>query len=567
MSIDPKVVAFDRSSAYVHHRAMVNRRENHPVDALELMRHAVEQSPENREYRLDLAELYCEMGCHEQSNRLLLDMLAQKDAPAECYYGLALNQLGMNDVEGAQHSLRMYRRAEPSGAHVAESVRLSAELEIYDEMNRPVSRKLHRAMSVGDRACAAMREGDNERALRLFERCLLLNSEQYEMRALYAMALLLSGDEERALQEAVASAEGFPPSARAMSVAALVLFGLEEEEKAERLIRKVIEERPIGAERRLLLYSLTEMGMHAEASECARLALQETPYDRKLLHVRAVGLSLSGAPEGRAERFWQRILRIDPEDCVASYYLKLCAEGKVSDCELTYAYQVPDDEYERRFAELSAKVDGGVTAVRGYWKNEPEFRQLIRWASETDDERLRRVAVTVYAAIDDPEAGSMLRSLLFGRELSPELKLHATTMLRLRGVDLKQVLPAGASEEGLVASDSETMLEDFLVGERQLLRYASEMLEDAYDVSALPALAMIWAVYRRHRGLRYDPLVSSEAASAALCYVYFLQRGERANVGELAKLFGCSERRLVFYAGLIAGVLDKLEGETKDEDL
>ena len=91
-----------------------------------------------------------------------------------------------------------------------------------------------------------------------------------------------------------------------MSVAALVLFGLEEEETAERLIRKVIGERPIGAERRLLLYSLTEMGMHAEAAECARLALQETPYDRRLLHVRAVGLSLSGAPEGRAERFWQR---------------------------------------------------------------------------------------------------------------------------------------------------------------------------------------------------------------------------------------------------------------------
>jgi tetratricopeptide (TPR) repeat protein len=95
---------------------MVNRREHNPVDALELMRQAVEQSPENREYRLDLAELYCEMGCHEQSSRLLLDMLVQKDAPAECYYGLALNQMGLNDLEGARRSLRMYRKADPDGA-------------------------------------------------------------------------------------------------------------------------------------------------------------------------------------------------------------------------------------------------------------------------------------------------------------------------------------------------------------------------------------------------------------------------------------------------------------------
>ena len=92
-----KVVAFKRSSAYVHHRAMMNRRENNIVDALELMRRAVEAAPENREYRLDLAELYCEMGCHEQSTQLLLDMLAEDDGPSECYYGLALNQLGMND--------------------------------------------------------------------------------------------------------------------------------------------------------------------------------------------------------------------------------------------------------------------------------------------------------------------------------------------------------------------------------------------------------------------------------------------------------------------------------------
>ena len=121
-----KVVAFKRSSAYVHHRAMMNRRENNIVDALELMRRAVESAPDNREYRLDLAELYCEMGCHEQSTRLLLDMLAEGDGPSECYYGLALNQLGMNDLAGARRSLSLYRRKEPEGAHLEEVERLAA---------------------------------------------------------------------------------------------------------------------------------------------------------------------------------------------------------------------------------------------------------------------------------------------------------------------------------------------------------------------------------------------------------------------------------------------------------
>ena len=80
MSYDPKVVPFDRSAAYMHHRAMKNRRDNNVVDALELLRRAVEHSPDNDEYKLDLAGLLSEMGCLSQSNRLLLDMLADPHA-------------------------------------------------------------------------------------------------------------------------------------------------------------------------------------------------------------------------------------------------------------------------------------------------------------------------------------------------------------------------------------------------------------------------------------------------------------------------------------------------------
>ena len=110
MNKNHRIVDFERSPAYVHHRAMMNRRDNRVVDALELLRQAVERSPENREYKLDLAELYCEIGCHEQSSRLLLDLLSEADSPAECYYGLALNHLGLNDVSGARRLLRLCSR-------------------------------------------------------------------------------------------------------------------------------------------------------------------------------------------------------------------------------------------------------------------------------------------------------------------------------------------------------------------------------------------------------------------------------------------------------------------------
>ena len=114
--------------------------------------------------------------------------------------------------------------------------------------------------------------------------------------------------------------------------------------------------------------------------------------------------------------------------------------------------------------------------------------------------------------------------------------------------------------------DSDEMLDEMLVGERQLLRYANEVLEEVYDVSALAQLTMMWAVYRRHRGLHTDPLMHSEAISAALAYLYLTRHGSEVTLGEISDEFGCSMRRLTYYTGRIAGVLERLEGDIKDEN-
>lgn len=557
-----KVVSFDRSPNYIHHRAMLNRRENHAVDALELMRSAVENAPENREYKLDLAELYCEMGCHAQSSKLLLDMLSQEDAPSECYYGLALNQLGMNDVEGAKRSLRMYRQMDPRGPHSYEAGRLSAELHIYDAMNHPVDRRLGRAMRIADRACDALCEEDLERAKRLFERSFAMASEQYEMRALYAMTLMQMGDSDGALKQVQSVLEGFPPSLRGLCIAAQVLNGLGETERAAKLLRSVMDEHPIGAELRLLIFTLGELGLHPEAGECARLALQETPYDRQLLHVCAISQLHRGAPSMQAKRFWMRILRIDPDDSIAAYYVDAADRGELESLSLGYEYQVPDEECERRFQWLSERVNLGLTDVREIWQKDAEFRKLIRWAAiSSDDRKLRHVAVTVLAAMPDEEARSDVRSLLFSNTTQPEEKLHAAALLKLQGVDMRSAMQMETDDAAALMPDADQLLEPLLVGERQLLRYSADVLEQDYGISALQTLTLMWVTYRTNRGLRMDAIMNSEAASAALVYIYLIEHGNRVTLEAVAAKFRCSVRRLVYYASRIADILDEDEGE------
>ena len=566
MNKNLKVVSFMRSPAYVHHRAMMNRRDNNIVDALELMRRAVEQSPGNREYRLDLAELYCEMGCHEQSSRLLLDMLAEGDGPSECYYGLALNQLGMNDVAGARESLRLYRRHDPQGAHVEAVRQLAAELDYFSEIGQHGSRKLARAARIAGRACDALRADKPDKACRLFEQSLDLASEQYEMRALYAMALFMCGEGERARREAERASGGYPPSVRALCVCAQVYALMGDITTARALADRAAQEKPDSQDLRLMVYAMGELRMDDRVAEYARLALQDTPFDRDLLHMRAVALLRTGAPERSVARFWARILRIDPDDSIAQFYQTAAMNGELRRYAPEYGYQVPPGEFSRRLKELVGHLGQGYEHVAAQWQGDPAFRQLVRWAVCTEDARLSRAAMTALTTIDSEESRSLLRSLLFGGDLPDELKIHASLALHMQGIGRGDLMPESAGLNDGFLPDAEAMLSRLGVGERQLVRYADEVLRREYDVSGLTQLTLMWTAYRQMRGTHTDPLLRVESAAAALAYNYMLLYGPKPDLNRLAEKFGCVPRQLVFCARRIAGSLDRIGETTSDED-
>lgn len=566
MKYNPKVVPFDRSAAYVHHRALKNRRDNNPLDALELMRHAVEHSPENREYLLDLAELYCELGCHEQSNRILLDILAGPDAPSECYYGLALNQFGRNELESARRALDLYRNRAGGGEYDEDATSLFAEIELYDAMQKPLNRKIGRAVQQGRRACEALREDEPERACRLFEKSLQKYAGQPEMRALYAMALRLCGRGADALREARLSAQREDASVRALSTAAQVLRLCGELEEARALARRASAQRAEGVELRLLALAMSELEMYAEAADAAKAALREAPYDKELLHLRAATLHRAGAPDSQVEPFWLRILRMDPSDSVARFYHEAALRGALDENEPELAYEVPGAEYRRRLVEIADSLSGGLPAALEKWETDREFRDELIWAVGTGDENCGRAAMMVIAMAKSPESESVLRELMYRSAVPASVKMHAALVLRMRGANLKKFMPPDFDPRDGMLPEADEILRRLPVGERQLVRFAAEVMELEYGIRPLPALAALWYAYHCGRGQGGDPLMRTQEAAAALAWNYLLAHGEKVSVGKLARQFACNPRRMVYYARHMAAVLEQSEGERKDED-
>jgi oligoendopeptidase F len=92
-----QIVAFPASGEYILRKANENRREGRLLQAVELMRRGLELNPDREDVWLDLAETLNEMGCYEQSNRVLYKLLSCRMYVPEAYYGLAANHSALMD--------------------------------------------------------------------------------------------------------------------------------------------------------------------------------------------------------------------------------------------------------------------------------------------------------------------------------------------------------------------------------------------------------------------------------------------------------------------------------------
>lgn len=557
MSLNPKVVPFDRGADFVHQRAKKNQRENNLVEALELMRNAVSQSPDNESYALDLAELLSETGCRARANRLLLDMLVGGKDPDRCLYALAVNMLGSNDPENAKKLLKMCADNGKNAEYREQARSLSGEIELYETLNRPASRKQERILATADEACEKMRIGDIDGARRLFKRVLEKDDALAEVQGFMAMACMMAGDAEEAVCHAERAAMESGATLRALCLAAQVYSMAGDKERTRAVLKAARDMGADGLDCYMLVFTLFEVGMYVEAQEEAATALRDTPYDRLLMHVAAVCALKLGEDKSHALKYWQRIVRIDPDDTVAAYYAKAAADDALDISQLSCEYQVPQEEMLERFRTLTEKLTVDYDVLCRQWRDDSQFRALVAWCLMADDQRFREIAVTMIASFDDENAESMLREYMMRSDTEFDMIMRAAAIYQMRGCDISRILPLRMGfGEGLVPAGCQT-LDSMSVGHRQLVRHAGDILSRYYGIEAYDRLSYIWDAYRRGTALKSDPLTVTESAAAALAYCCLRLSGQEASIGKLSAQFKCPARQLKFYVRHITAVLER----------
>ena len=553
---DSKVVSFERKASFLHERALKNKKNGRETDALELMRQAARKEPDNVRYQLDLAILLSEMGLYEQASMAIEKVLLLGKLPSECLYAMGMIQYNKGDISKAERLIRAYTE-KGEGEREAEAKRLIDEIMIAKEALRP-DRKTLRAMRCVDRACRLMTAGDHAGAEKMFRLAIRMNDSAPEVHALMAMNLHLQGRNDRAQEEikiSLESAEKYQSGKeRVLCISAQIYASMGDKEKAHQSIDEACLKEAEGNDLRLLLNAMFESSYHEKIREHLPRALAETPYDKSLLHAYSVSAYCLGLSRDEILSGWKKIERMDPMDPVCKYFICISENEKTAD--ISYQYRLPPDEMMNRAKTIMNAMFMGDERLRELWETDEELQNIVNWEIYQPDSRFTRLALSALMGANTLESEKRVKIFADRPDISVNLRSYVMQGRALMGKPIETTLPDEYVHAGM-PTEEETM-ETFSVGEKQMVRYAAEYVEDRYRDYPVADIALVWRAFKERRGALGVSMVSTEAGSAALAMCYLNMKGKQDDIFTVSRWYGCSPRQAAYIARLIRNSINQV---------
>ena len=431
------VVPFARSTDYWHRRAMDNRRSLRFPEAVELLRSAARQEPDNVEIQMDLAETLSEMECFEQSSRLLFRLLSRDPNLAECYYGLACNDYGLQKNEEALDALFHYLRLAPEGPYAEEARDMLEMLSGAD-----LSAGNSRGELLIRRGMKAFADDRPHKATEHLKRALRISREEIRVRTMLSLSLLSEGKPREALRHAMAACARDKQSVQARCSLCCALWMLKKPRAAAGFLRETAELCDSPYEELLFCHTASQLDQRELLLKFLQARSKWTPYRTGTLHSLAVAyFNLNHVQKAKA--LWARVLQIDPDNLLAEYGHSLCERTQKGEDTgrqtLSYHPILPREENQRRLQLIAAALSGGEDRLRERWRRDDTLKKMVRWAFTLPDERLQGALLGVLAAVG-PEAAGFVKELLTDDALPEELKRRAVLLLSRMGEPMPYVL-------------------------------------------------------------------------------------------------------------------------------
>lgn len=436
-----KVIPFTQNATFYMKRGAKELEKNDLIAAVSKYREAYERAPQDAEIAVALAEILSQMQRFEESNRILFRLLADKpDAPAECHFGLACNYFGMQDYDRAADSLEDYLELEPDGEFAADAedfLDLIDDDEAMFETTGLRGDDDYEDNAVTHFARSLLASGDVGYAVEELEHRFEQTPKSMKIREQLAVAYFIANRREEATKIAtdILSEE----SSNVLANSTLALAEMEDGKREDALARleEMLKNRSLEPEE---LHSIAvlqlDLELYAEAEKTLSQMVLAMPYDENVLHKLAYARFMQGDAEG-AKTFYQKLLRIDPHDTVAKYYLTQCKHtehaAKRANAKWIIPYQVPFSEAFRRLNHLNRVLALQHDELYQAWSGDVELRDLLVWAISLSDHRVKRSMISLVFTFGDIHAEHILRDFLLRSDQPDDLKRAVFGMLKHLG--------------------------------------------------------------------------------------------------------------------------------------
>jgi tetratricopeptide (TPR) repeat protein len=548
-----KVIPFAQGASFYRRRGEKELGKNDLVAAIAKYREAFERAPEDPEISIALAEILSQMQRYEESNRILLLLCAQsEEIPPECHFGLACNYFGLQDYDRAADSLEDYLDAEPDGAFAADAEDFLDLIADDDAMYEATGLRTdddYEDNAVCHFARSLLASGELGYAVEELEYRLGQSPDSTKIREQLAIAYFCDGRRSEAEDIAARLLESEPNDILANCTMALAELDAGNKAAAmERLDRIAAIPTDEPEELHSVAVLQLDLELYEDAEKTLAKLLRILPYDENVLHKAGYARFMRGDAEG-AKAFYERLLRIDPHDTIAQYYLNQCRITSTSHKRLptrwSVPYQIPFGEAFRRLNHINRALAESKEDLYQTWVGDSTFRDLLSWALSLPDARVKKSMLSLVFTFGDHYAERILRDFLLRTDQPDNLKRAVFGMLKHIGARE----PYHAYINGRWISGHVSMLElDYKVPaqyENVLQLMMQFMLGSCREECATGATA----IFRRYVESLGDKLPRLSAAqelsmAAALEYLGRKSCGEDVTKEDICEIYRVTKQRL-----------------------
>ena len=547
-----RVIPFERDGAFFLRRGSERLDRNDLIEAISYYHQAYRRDPENVEIQLAIAEVLTEMHRYEESNSLLFPLLSREESPAECFFGIACNFLGLQEFSHAHDSLESYLALDPDGDYVADALDMLDVIEdegmLYSMpgVQPPEERD---ALNACARGRQLLENGRIDEAVKLLNDAAKKHRDLPFVKSNLALAYFCKRDFKHAMESIRSVLEEAPNDVQAHCNLLLFLHAAKDEAGVAREMEFLLSSNTQDPQdwNRMAVVFMELRRMHEALTVLKKLQIT-FPYDEGTLHRMGVCRYHLGQYR-QAQACYDRLLKINPQDTVAAYYRRIChraIEGTPENIEWLYHYQVPYLEVLRRVRLINEASRQPHDALKERWSTDESFRTLFAWSLKLPDPAAKRAVLAMIAGFGDREAERVLRSFQLDQLQPDSVKQDVFAMLKHMNAPEPYIAYIGGR---LV--QSRVSVRAFEKGKRlpapyqRALELCMSNMQGERSSECMMEAAELFSKYMKNAaGLPQLKEQQVHALAAALEYISCRNRAEDVTKSQLTAAYGISMVRL-----------------------